>query len=97
MLEVMLDDSEGDFWVYRRECRIRRNVASLLQHGKNPLRHLAPEIQLLYKSKSTRPRDELDFRRALPRLTKDARYWLRDSLVLTNPTHPWLDQIERSG
>ena len=51
---------------------------------------LAPEVQLLYKSKSLRPRDEHDFANTLPLLNQERREWLAAALVLTRSDHPWL-------
>jgi hypothetical protein len=53
------------------------------------LPYLAPEIQLLYKSRNPRPRDESDFRLIAPRLDGDARAWLNDALARTDPGHAW--------
>lgn len=94
-LELMLDQSEGDFWVYRRDPRVRRKLDSLVCHGSKGIPYLAPEVQLLYKAKHVRPRDELDFRAVVPRLSGDERSWLHKSLVSTLPSHPWASAIER--
>ena len=87
--QCLLDEREGDSWVYRRDARIRRPVASLTWE-RDGVRHLAPEIQLLYKSKDRRPKDETDFREALPRLDGARRLWLADALRRTDPAHAWL-------
>jgi hypothetical protein len=52
--------------------------------------YLAPEIQLFYKAKGLRPKDEQDFEKTLPILTGPQRTWLRDAIVLTHGDHPWL-------
>jgi hypothetical protein len=41
---------------------------------------ISPEIQLLYKAKDPRPRDQTDFKRIVPQLDPGARAWLRDAL-----------------
>jgi hypothetical protein len=56
---------------------------------------MAPEIQLLYKAKHARPRDELDFQAAVPELSDEARRWLLENLVRTLPSHPWARALER--
>jgi hypothetical protein len=93
-LELMLDESEGDFWVYRRDPRVRRNLEAAVYRSSKGIPYLAPEIQLLYKAKHARPRDELDFEAVIPRLTRQARSWLHQSLTLTLPSHPWTSAIE---
>jgi hypothetical protein len=94
-LELMLDESEGECWVYRRDPRVRRSLWSLVRHSSKGIPYLAPEVQLLYKAKHARPRDELDFEAVVPHLTMEARDWLRQNLVRTLPEHPWTYTLER--
>jgi hypothetical protein len=68
-----------------------------LRHSKCGLRYLAPEVQLLYKSKHVRHRDDADLRSALPQLSKAARDWLRDALIATEPDHAWVGEIGRTS
>ena len=89
-LEIMLDESDGDCWVFRRAHSIRRSLSSLTRVNASGIRYLAPEVQLLYKAKAVRPRDQADFDRVVPRLDTVARSWLCDSLALTSPGHSWL-------
>ena len=89
-LEFMLDESDGEFWVFRRDPSIRRPLSTLSHLGSSGLRYLAPEIQLLYKAKAYRPNDQVDFERVVPRLDATARSWLRNSLEKTLPGHSWL-------
>lgn len=87
-LQFMLDEADGDTWQSRRDDRIRRPVASLgvVIDGVPVLR---PEVQLFYKAKSLRPKDEQDFAAALPLLDAEARGWLDEALEVTAPEHPW--------
>lgn len=94
-LELMLDESERDFWVYRRDPRVRRNLDSLVYHSSKGIPFLAPEVQLLYKAKHARPRDERDFETVVPHLSGEACNWLHQSLARTLPSHPWTSAIER--
>ena len=96
-LEVMLEQAIDDEWVYRRQPMIRRPLTTVLRHSKCGLRYLAPEVQLLYKSKQVRHRDDADLCSALPRLSKTARAWLRDALIATEPDHAWVGQIDRAS
>lgn len=54
--QFMIDDvDEGDKWVFRRDPAIRRPFASLSSRASRPgMPVLAPEIQLLYKSRGMR-------------------------------------------
>jgi hypothetical protein len=92
-LEFMLDESDGEFWVFRRAPLIRRPLSTLSHLGSSGIRYLAPEIQLLYKAKAYRPTDQADFDRIVPKLDAAARSWLRDSLVKTLPGHSWLTAL----
>lgn len=93
-LQLMIDDSDGDDWVYRRDGRLRRPLTSLAGPASDERRQvLAPEIQLLQKSKGRRPKDEADFAVAAPELDVKARAWLREALDLVSPGHPWAEAL----
>jgi hypothetical protein len=89
-LELMLDECDGESWVFRRDVRITRPLASLTQRNPDAIAYLAPEIQLLYKARATRTQDQADFERIVPHLAHDARTWLRESLSLIAPEHAWI-------
>jgi hypothetical protein len=88
-LQFMLDVTDGEDWVSRRDARIRRPVASLGLRTEDGLPILAPEIQLFYKAKGLRPKDSVDFEAALPHLDTAARHWLDSALAMTAPAHRW--------
>jgi hypothetical protein len=93
-LQLMIDDTEDDHWVYRRDTRIRRPVADLDGPASSSERRvLSPEIQLLYKSAHPRGKDEADFQAVLADLHVPQRHWLRESLAVVSPGHPWLDRL----
>ena len=86
----MIDDTDGEEWVYRRDPRMRRPITSLAGPASDERRAvLAPEVQLLQKSKGRRLKDEADFGMAAPLLSTPARSWLRDALDLVSPGHDW--------
>ena len=92
--QLMIDDTDGDEWVFRRDHRVRRPVRSLAGRASTSRRAvLTPEVQLLYKSKRLRPRDVADFEVALAHLSATERGWLRDALEAVSPGHPWLAQL----
>jgi hypothetical protein len=90
--QLMLDEADGDEWVYRRDARIRRPLASVGISAQGFLR-LTPEIQLLFKAKSTRPKDELDFEQVLPHLTRELGAWLYEALATEHGRHPWQERL----
>jgi hypothetical protein len=84
----MLDESSGEDWVSRRYSDVRRPIAAIgRMSGGIP--YLAPEIQLFYKAKNVRPKDELDFAQMLPMLSAGQREWLRTALAATYGVHVW--------
>jgi hypothetical protein len=91
----MLDDSDSDSWVFRREPAIRRPLTDVIRWTAEGLPYLAPEIQLLYKAKRPRERDHANFSRTVPWLDLKAREWLINALVLTHPTHEWISALDR--
>ena len=93
-LQLMLDDATDDVWHYRRDPTITRPVASLDGPASDAARRvLAPDVQLLAKSKAPRPKDDADLLASLPALDAAARRWLADALRRTDPTHPWLTLV----
>jgi hypothetical protein len=96
MLELMLDEAEGDEWVYRRDARVRRSLADIVRRDARGLPYLAPEVQLLYKAAHTRDKDEADFSSVLPHLDARARGWLLAALVTAHPAHAWISPLRNS-
>ncbi|TWP51267.1 amino acid transporter [Lentzea tibetensis] len=83
-LQVMIDESDGDWWVSRRDPAVRRPLSDVVKHGVVP--YLASEVQLYYKSRSPRAKDEQDFAAVREHLTDEQRAWLRQVL---GPGHHW--------
>lgn len=92
-VQFMLDEADGEDWVSRRDPRIRRPIADIGLVNADGIPYLAPEIQLLYKAKGSRPKDERDFAAMLPRLDAAQRQWLREATALAYGEHPWLDRL----
>lgn len=93
-LQLMIGDVAEDDprnWVYRRDYRICRPWRSLSGPASTSERAvLAPEVQLLYKSKDPRPKDLADFSAVVGHLSHNQRRWLVDALRLTAPiTDGW--------
>ncbi|MGB6307083.1 MAG: hypothetical protein WBF89_04755 [Steroidobacteraceae bacterium] len=55
-MELMLDESDRDFWVFRRQPDIRLPLSMAIRRNSDGLPYLTPEIQLLYKAKQPRRR-----------------------------------------
>ncbi len=90
-VRVMLDESVDDTWVSRRNPEIRRPISSLGKVTSDGIPYLTTEIQLFYKARQRRDRDEADFADALPVLDAVQRAWLADAIAETHGRdHPWL-------
>jgi hypothetical protein len=88
-IELLLAEREGGEWIFRRDARVRRPVARVFRRSPAGVPLLAPEVVLLYKSKSPRAADEHDFAVGGRLLDDESRAWLRAALDLTAPGHPW--------
>jgi hypothetical protein len=85
----MLEVTDRGFWVFRRDPRITCPLSRPIRRNPEGIAYLAPEIQLLYKARATRARDQVDFDHVVPHLDRDVRTWLRNSLILVDPEHVW--------
>ena len=93
-LELLFSEFEGDEWVYRRNRSIRGTIKSFGWQHKSGLMVLAPEIQLLYKSRSRRPKDLQDLENSLPKMSLPQKTHLRDWIVLdSGQSHSWVELI----
>lgn len=89
-LELMIDEHRGDTWVFRRDARIARPLRENLLRDVKGIPYLAPEVQLLFKSKGRREKDMRDLEAVLPTLEPERRRWLEEQLARLDPAHPWL-------
>jgi hypothetical protein len=88
-LQIMLVESDGSDWVSRRHPMIRGSQADLIvEYRRIPCIRI--DVQLLYKAKSNREKDRQDFHACLPKLSVDAKEWLKQALRFAHPEgHPW--------
>jgi hypothetical protein len=78
--EVLLAGAVGAFWVHHRGPRCIRRPLVQISHSRDGVPFLAPEVVLLFKSRSSIDRDQRDVETALPVLNDGQRAWLRDTL-----------------
>ena len=94
LCEFLLNEHEGQQWVYRRNPTVRKPLAEVgVMASAGGVAILAPEIVLLYKAHELTEKDEADFRSALPHLTSSRKAWLLGALDETTPDHPWTRQL----
>ncbi|MFI1563178.1 nucleotidyltransferase domain-containing protein [Streptomyces sp. NPDC020490] len=92
-VQLMLDEAEDAHWVSRRHPAIRLPIDRLGRTSKAGIPYLAPQVQLFYKAKATRERDQIDFEAVLPLLDAPARSWLADAIRAVVLNHPWLRRL----
>lgn len=92
-LQIMFADATGEQWRYRRHPAITRPLDALGLRTEAGIPFLAPEIQLLFKSRGLRPKDNADFALFRPLLDQARRDWLAAALHAAHPGHPWLAQL----
>ncbi|MQR94323.1 nucleotidyltransferase domain-containing protein [Fictibacillus phosphorivorans] len=94
--QVMIIDSENDYWIYKRNGTIRRKLTDIDLKTSEGVPYIKPEIQLLYKGGSSviREKDMVDLENVLPLLKDTSREWLKKSLMIQYPNgHPWIERI----
>lgn len=96
-IEVMLADGDRTCWRFRRDPDISLSGEQLLRTSHNGTPYCTPEVQMLYKSKMARPKDDVDMARVLHRMTSSQRQWLQDAIVRSDPCHPWIELLEMAN
>ncbi|MBV7339676.1 amino acid transporter [Chloroflexi bacterium TSY] len=92
--QMMVQEIDGDEWYSRRNSAIRGKRSDLIQiyHGVPCIRI---EVQLYYKARGQREKDETDFRTALPHLSTEAKSWLHEAIYMQfSDGHDWLEELE---
>ncbi|HLO14509.1 MAG TPA: hypothetical protein VK206_06760 [Anaerolineales bacterium] len=92
-MQVMLAEVEGDEWFSRRNSRVRGKRDELFTNYSD-MPCIKVEVQLLFKARNIRPKDNLDFQVCLPLMSEYARQWLFDQLNLSFPEgHIWQSNL----
>jgi hypothetical protein len=93
LFQLMLGESEGDRWLFRRDPGVTLPLAALGRRTAEGIPYLAPAVQLLFKSRGRRPKDEADCAVALPLLDPEERRWLAAAIRRGDAHHPWLARL----
>ena len=93
-IQLMVTDTYENQWLFRRNAQIRGPLSTMGYVTEDGIPYLAPEIQLLYKAKSLRPKDEADFAKVLTHLDQKSCRWLFQTLAIVHPDHSWLPQVK---
>lgn len=85
-LDLTVGEGTDTEWVYRRDSEVRRPWRDAICRSDSGIPYLAPELQLLFKSKEPRAKDHADAERVIPGLRRKERAFLDLHLP---PGHPW--------
>jgi hypothetical protein len=95
-VEIMLADGNRSEWRFRRDPCITIAGERLIATTPGGVPYCTPEVQLLYKSKMARPKDDVDLAHCLHHLSREQRCWLIDAIATTSTHHPWVGVLEAS-
>jgi hypothetical protein len=94
-IEILLNESNENEWIFRREPSIRRHINLVMMVSPMGIPYLIPEIVLLYKAKNPKQKDEEDFIRTKGWLNEGSRNWLKKALESHVPDHHWIGELEK--
>jgi hypothetical protein len=93
-LEILIEEREGDRWVYRRDRDIGAHAKDIGRVTADGIPYIRPDIQLLYKSKGGRPVDESDLLAVLPTLDPAQKATIAAWISKADPVHRWLGRLK---
>jgi hypothetical protein len=91
--EFFLNEHTGTHWISRRHPGLMRAADGVAMISFLDIPILSPEIQLLFKAKQIRSKDQADFELSIPRLNPARIQWLAAALQEYHPEHPWLQSL----
>jgi hypothetical protein len=83
---VTVGEGSSEHWIYRRDPTVQVRWESAVLRTPDGVPYLAPDLQLMFKSKNMRPKDDIDAEEVIPAFDDQQRDFLRRSL---DPAHPW--------
>lgn len=84
-LDLTVGGGDDAFWWYRRDPSVRLPWSEAVIETSDGVAYLAPHIQLLFKAKAPRTKDDVDLRQVAPHLTARQRDWLAQRLAADHP------------
>jgi hypothetical protein len=86
-LDVTISDGDQECWIYRRDPTLRVPWEQAVFRNERGIPYLAPELQLLFKSKDSRTKDDRDATEVIPALGAEQQRRLRGLLPRDHPWH----------
>jgi hypothetical protein len=85
-LDVTISEGDQECWIYRRDPTLRVPWKDAVLRNERGIAYLAPELQLLFKSKNNRMKDDRDATEVIPALAAGQQSRLAGLLP---DDHPW--------
>lgn len=92
-LEILLNESSGEEWRFRRNLKIVRPLSMIGLRSENGIPFLSPEVVLLYKAKNPTNNDQADLNNVRKVLDGKRRQWLKQAIQACHPGHPWINLL----
>lgn len=89
-IDLTIGEGTDSQWAYRRDPHLTRPWDQAVLLSSSGVPYLAPDLQLLFKSKDIRPKDQEDAERVMRELTETELEFLSEHLP---STHPWLELV----
>ena len=91
VLDMVVNEGSESGWIFRRDPSVQQSWDHAVLWTADGVPYLAPELQLLFKSKDPRPKDDVDAAQVIPALGHRHRRQLGRLLA---PDHPWRHLLE---
>lgn len=98
-LELLIENTEVDEWVYAADDRVRLPLIALGLESPDGIPYLRPEVVLLYQAEGAtiETRRDEDVLAVVTKLTSPGRDWLRHALATAHPEHRWIGLLRPNG
>lgn len=85
-LDLTVSEGNDSEWIFRRNRSLRLPWDIAVLKSPQGIPYLAPELQLLFKSKNSRSKDDQDAAEVIPQLDTDRKIFLKNILP---ENHSW--------
>jgi len=93
IVDIPLTPDRDGWWTNKLMVDHVAPVDDVTEVDASGIRHLRPEIVMLYKARHRRPKDLLDLDAVLAVLPAGRCAWLRDAVAMLDDDHPWLPRL----
>jgi len=94
-LDLTVADGDDEAWTFRRDPSVRVPWPDAVLETRDGIPYLAPELQLLFKSRDRRDKYDVDAREVIPALDPARRARLGAFLPAGHPWRPLLEAARR--